>query len=83
MKESQWGHALVSKYDIIVQIGEGTYGQVYKAKDKYTNDIVALKKVSEVWHMMMNVAALIYYLLSFIANKLFAVFSNFNKTHDR
>ena len=25
------------------QVGEGTYGVVYKAKDKQTNDFVALK----------------------------------------
>jgi len=27
------------------QVGEGTYGQVWKAKDTETNEIVALKKV--------------------------------------
>lgn len=32
-------------FDIICQIGEGTYGQVYKASDKKTKEIVALKKV--------------------------------------
>lgn len=28
-------------------LGEGTYGTVYKAKDKHTNRTVALKKVRE------------------------------------
>jgi hypothetical protein len=35
----------VEVFDIICQIGEGTYGQVYKASDKKTKEIVALKKV--------------------------------------
>merc|ERR1719253_2593037 len=32
-------------YERIEQIGEGTYGQVYKARCKDTNTIVALKKI--------------------------------------
>ena len=32
-------------YEIICQVGEGTYGQVYKAKEAASGDIVALKKV--------------------------------------
>ena len=35
----------VDVFEIQDQICEGTYGQVYKARDKVTNDIVALKKV--------------------------------------
>lgn len=35
----------VDLYEIISQIGEGSYGQVYKAKEKKTNTFVALKKV--------------------------------------
>lgn len=27
------------------KVGEGTYGVVYKAKDRVTNEIVALKKI--------------------------------------
>eukprot|EP00854_Cymbomonas_tetramitiformis_P021700 gene21700-26101_t len=32
-------------YEKIEQIGEGTYGQVYTARERETNEIVALKKV--------------------------------------
>ncbi|XP_053570541.1 cyclin-dependent kinase 13 [Bombina bombina] len=44
-KEIVWGKRCVDKFDIIGIIGEGTYGQVYKAKDKDTGEMVALKKV--------------------------------------
>ncbi|EGC30913.1 hypothetical protein DICPUDRAFT_157293 [Dictyostelium purpureum] len=40
-----WGSKSVETYEKIEQIGEGTFGQVYKAKHKETGDIVALKKV--------------------------------------
>ncbi|XP_018090206.1 cyclin-dependent kinase 12 isoform X2 [Xenopus laevis] len=43
--ETDWGKRCVDKFDIIGIIGEGTYGQVYKAKDKDTGELVALKKV--------------------------------------
>ncbi|XP_062263502.1 cyclin-dependent kinase 12 isoform X1 [Platichthys flesus] len=43
--QSDWGKRCVDKFDIIGIIGEGTYGQVYKAKDKVTGELVALKKV--------------------------------------
>ncbi len=33
------------KYDLIKLKGTGTYGSVYKAKNKLTNEIVALKEV--------------------------------------
>lgn len=29
-----WGERCVDVFEVIAQIGEGTYGQVYKAKDK-------------------------------------------------
>jgi serine/threonine protein kinase len=35
----------VNNYERIAQIGEGTYGFVFMARDKKTNQIVALKKV--------------------------------------
>lgn len=35
----------MERYQKLEKIGEGTYGVVYKAKDRITNDIVALKKI--------------------------------------
>jgi len=32
------------RFEKLDKIGEGTYGTVYKAKDKETGDILALKK---------------------------------------
>ena len=31
-----WGERCVEVFQILSQIGEGTYGQVYKARDKQT-----------------------------------------------
>lgn len=33
-----WGCSTVEKYEIKTQVGEGTYGKVYKAVDKYTSN---------------------------------------------
>ncbi len=33
------------KYQLLEKIGEGTYGVVYKAKDRVTGQFVALKKI--------------------------------------
>ncbi|CAG05488.1 unnamed protein product, partial [Tetraodon nigroviridis] len=43
--EIDWGKRCVDKFEILGITGEGTYGQVYKAKDKDTGEMVALKKV--------------------------------------
>lgn len=37
--EIDWGKRCVDKFEIIGITGEGTYGQVYKAKDKDTGKI--------------------------------------------
>ena len=36
---------IVERYQKLEKIGEGTYGVVYKARDRTTGDIVALKKI--------------------------------------
>ncbi|CAG2247412.1 cyclin-dependent kinase 12-like [Mytilus edulis] len=43
--KGDWGQRCVDLFKIITIIGEGTYGQVYKAKDTFTDELVALKKV--------------------------------------
>lgn len=40
-----WGSRSVDCFEKLEQIGEGTYGQVYMAKEKKTGEIVALKKI--------------------------------------
>jgi serine/threonine protein kinase len=40
-----WGSRSVDIFEKIDQIGEGTYGQVYQARNKINGEIVALKKV--------------------------------------
>ena len=45
LKPRSWGERCVDAYEIVCQVGEGTYGQVYKAKEVASGDIVALKKV--------------------------------------
>jgi cyclin-dependent kinase 12/13 len=44
-QEVEWGSRTVDVYEKIEQIGEGTYGQVYKARNKLTGEIVALKRI--------------------------------------
>lgn len=33
------------QYEKVEKVGEGTYGVVYKARDRSNNDIIALKKI--------------------------------------
>ncbi|CAN1249649.1 Cyclin-dependent kinase C-2 [Linum perenne] len=41
----QWGSRTIDKFEKLEQIGEGTYGQVYMAREIATGEIVALKKI--------------------------------------
>lgn len=50
----------MDRYSKIGRIGEGSFGKVYKATDKTTKDIVALKVIQTV----------IYFLLYFFILKL-------------
>lgn len=45
MGNKDWGERCVDVFKVLTQIGEGTYGQVYKAQDKRDGALVALKKV--------------------------------------
>ncbi|CAF1016361.1 unnamed protein product [Rotaria sp. Silwood1] len=45
MMKNQWGERTVEVYEILAKIGEGTYGEVFKARDKTTGELCALKKV--------------------------------------
>ncbi|CAL8070009.1 unnamed protein product [Calicophoron daubneyi] len=40
-----WGERSVTAFEFLVEVGEGTYGHVYKAHDRITGEIKALKKV--------------------------------------
>ena len=42
MITNQWGAGFVEKYELKDQVGEGTYGQVYKAVDKATGRTINL-----------------------------------------
>ena len=35
----------IDEYQLLIEIGKGTYGAVYKGRDKKTGQIVALKKI--------------------------------------
>jgi len=39
-----FGIGSLACYDNLEQIGEGTYGHVYRAKDRKTGEVVALKR---------------------------------------
>jgi mitogen-activated protein kinase 15 len=41
---------ILKKFEIIQKLGKGAYGVVWKAIDKRTKQLVALKKVFEAFH---------------------------------
>jgi len=41
---------IIKKYEIISKLGKGAYGVVWKAMDKKTKQIIALKKVFDAFH---------------------------------
>ena len=43
--EALWGRRSIKDYKFIKQLGEGTYGMVYKAFDTEDDNLVAIKKV--------------------------------------
>lgn len=44
-KEDKPDKNVLRKYDILARIGKGAYGIVWRAKDKKTNQVVAIKKI--------------------------------------
>lgn len=45
LEESTHHQLIMERYQKMEKIGEGTYGVVYKAKDRVTGEIIALKKI--------------------------------------
>lgn len=44
-RRRKWVWRSVGSFQQLEQVGEGTYGQVWSARDKITNEVVALKRV--------------------------------------
>ena len=54
----------VGKYEVCEKIGEGSFGQIYKGKNKYTNEHVAIKLEDDNGKKLLHRVAKIYNLLN-------------------
>ena len=45
---------VLRKYEVIQKLGKGAYGIVWRAKDRRTNDVVALKKIFDAFQNATN-----------------------------
>ncbi len=52
----------MQKYEKLEKIGEGTYGTVFKGKHRETQEVVALKRVSNFGHRLPQNQGLIMFL---------------------
>jgi cyclin-dependent kinase 12/13 len=48
MRKDQWDDRNVDMYEILAKIGEGTYGEVFKARDKQTGLFLIIKTISKI-----------------------------------
>jgi cyclin-dependent kinase 12/13 len=44
--KNQWGERTADVYEILAKIGEGTYGEVFKARDKASGLMIIIKEKS-------------------------------------
>nr|VZI22609.1 unnamed protein product [Spirometra erinaceieuropaei] len=49
-----WGERSVTAFETLEQVGEGTYGHVYKARDRITGEFKALKKISRRFQLVIS-----------------------------
>ena len=50
---------ILKRYELIKKQGKGAYGVVYKAMDKKTKEVVALKKILMLFRMPLTLKGLI------------------------
>lgn len=56
----------MDNFKILLPIGSGSYGTVYKAQDKKTNEIVALKQIHKVSSSSNIIDKFYYYRIVFV-----------------
>lgn len=59
----EWGEQCVDMFEVLNQIGEGTYGQVYKAKDKTSGTNYININLIHFIQFIFNVKYILYILL--------------------